>query len=171
MASLGGIDAYMEQGEEVPMILKTRESTVFEDIFELHNECFDEFERAPRGVLRTQYDTGQVFVMYGDPDYLLRRTLLGFLIRTSKHGEPHVWAVAVRKQSRGQGIGKALIDEAVCEVRENGLRWSKGIGLTVNVDNVPAIRLYLKEGFRVTKVLSGYYGPGGDGLLMRRKLV
>jgi ribosomal protein S18 acetylase RimI-like enzyme len=152
------------------MILKTRESTVFEDIFELHNECFDEFERAPRGVLRTQYDTGQVFVMYGDQNDG-RRTLLGFLIRTSKHGEPYIWAVAVRKESRHMGIGKALIDEAVCEVRENGLRWSKGIGLTVNVDNVPAIRLYLKEGFRVTKVLRGYYGPGGDGLLMRRKLI
>ena len=153
------------------MILKTRESTVFEDIFELNNECFDEFERAPRGILRTQYDTGQVFVMYGDQNEHGRWTLLGFLIRTNKHGEPYIWAVAVRKQSRGQGIGKALIDEAVCEVRENGLRWSKGIGLTVNVDNVPAIRLYLKEGFRVTKVLSGYYGPGGDGLLLRRKLV
>jgi ribosomal protein S18 acetylase RimI-like enzyme len=153
------------------MILKTREMTVFEDILELHDDAFDEFERAPRGVLRTQYDTGQVFVMYGDQNERGRRTLLGFLIRTSKHGEPYIWSVAVRKESRGQGIGKALVDEAVCEVRENELRWSKGIGLTVNVDNVAAIRLYLKEGFRVTKVLSDYYGPGGSGLLMRRKLV
>lgn len=153
------------------MILKTRENTVFEDIVELHDKSFDEFERAPRGILRTQYDTGTVFVMYGDQNEHGRRTLLGFLIRTSKHGEPYIWSIAVRKESRGQGIGKALIQEAVCEVRENGLQWSKGIGLTVNVDNVAAIRLYLQEGFRVTKVLSGYYGPGGDGLLMRRKLV
>jgi ribosomal protein S18 acetylase RimI-like enzyme len=153
------------------MILKTRENTVFEDIVELNDASFDDFERAPRGILRTQYDTGQVFVMYGDQNEYGRRTLLGFLIRTNKHGEPYIWAVAVRKESRGQGIGKALIDEAVCEVRENGLRWSKGIGLAVNVDNVDAIRLYLKEGFRVTKVLDGYYGPKGSGLLMRRKLV
>ncbi len=150
------------------MILHTRENTVFEDIVELHDASFEHWERAPRGILRTQYDTGQVFVMYQN-EYGCR-TLLGFLIRTSKHGEPYVWAVAVRKQSRGQGIGKALIDEAVCEVRENGLRWSKGIGLTVNVDNTDAIRLYLKEGFRVTKVLIDYYGPGGDGIFMRKKL-
>src|SRR5208282_312688 len=152
------------------MILKTRENTVFEDIIELHDTSFDEFERAPRGILRTQYDTGEVFVIYGDQNDD-RRTLLGFLIRTHKHGEPYIWAVAVREKSRGQGIGKALIDEAVCEVIENGLRWSKGIGLTVKVDNVPAIRLYLKEGFRVIKVLQGYYGLAGDGLLMRRKLL
>ena len=152
------------------MRLMTRENTVFEDIVELYDVAFDEFERAPRGILRTQYDTGEVFVMYSDQNDD-RRTLLGFLIRTMKHGEPYIWAVAVREKSRGQGIGKALIDEAVCEVIENGLRWAKGIGLTVKVDNVPAIRLYLKEGFRVTKVLSGYYGPGGDGLLLRRKLV
>ena len=153
------------------MILKTRENTVFEDIVELHDKSFDTFERAPHGILRTQYDTGQVFVMYGDQNEHGRRTLLGFLIRTNKHGEPYIWSIAVRKESRGQGIGKALIAEAVCDVLDGGLRWSKGIGLTVNVDNVPAIRLYLKEGFRVTKVLSGYYGPGGDGLLLRRKLV
>ena len=153
------------------MRLMTRENTIFEDIVELHDKCFDEFERAPRGILRTQYDTGDVFVMYGDQNEHGRRTLLGFLLRTNKHGEPYVWSIAVRKESRHIGIGKALLEEAVCEVRENGLRWSKGIGLTVNVDNVAAIRLYLKEGFRVTKVLKGYYGPGGDGLLMRRKLV
>lgn len=153
------------------MKLMTRENTVFEDIVELHDKCFDEFERAPRGVLRTQYDTGQVFVIYGDQNEFGRRTLLGFLLRTSKYGEPYIWSIAVRKESRGQGIGKALIDEAVCEVRENGLRWSKGIGLTVNVDNIAAIRLYLQEGFRVTKVLSHYYDPIGDGLLMRRKLI
>src|SRR5208282_1209137 len=143
------------------MILKTRENTVFEDILELHDKSFDTFERAPHGILRTQYDTGQVFVIYGDQNEHGRRTLLGFLIRTMKHGEPYIWAVAVRKQSRGQGIGKALIDEAVCEVIENGLRWSKGIGLTAHVDNINAIRLYLKEGFRITKVLQGYYGPAG----------
>lgn len=151
------------------MRLTTRESTVFEDILELHNEAFDKFERAPRGVLRMQYDTSEVFVMYGDQNQYGRRTLLGFLIRTVKDGEPYIWAVAVRKESRHAGIGKALIDEAV-EV-ENRLRVSKGIGLSVNVDNVPAIRLYLKEGFRVTKVLRDYYGLGRDGLFMRRKLV
>lgn len=153
------------------MRLMTRENTVFEDIVELHDKAFDEFERAPHGVLRTQYETGEVFVMYGDQNEHGRRTLLGFLILTQKHGEAYVWSIAVRKESRGQGIGKALLDEAVCEVRQHQLRWSKGIGLTVNVDNVAAIRLYLKEGYRVTKVLGGYYDPAGNGLFMRRKLV
>ena len=148
------------------MILKTRENTVFEDIVALHDASFDDFERAPRGVLRGLYDTGQVFVTYGDQNP--RRTLLGFLITSMKHGDPYIWCIAVRKESRGQGIGKALIDEAVCDVRES--RVFRAVGLTVHVDNVPAIRLYLKEGFRVTKVLRGYYGSAGDGIFMRRKL-
>jgi ribosomal protein S18 acetylase RimI-like enzyme len=153
------------------MILKTRESTVFEDIVALHDASFDPFERAPRGMLRTQYDTGRVFITYGVPNEHGRRKLLGFLLLTAKHGEPYIWSIAVNKASREGGVGTALIQEAVNEVIENDLRWAKGVGLTVNVDNVAAIRLYLKEGFKVTKVLKGYYGPGGDGLLMRRKLI
>lgn len=148
------------------MIIYVKTDELFEEIRRISDESFDTFERAPRGILRTQFDTGTVFVIRSGVD---SNRLLGYLILTRKFDESYVWAIAVDSVARGQGVGKTLLEEAACYVIENSL--SQGIGLTVNTRNISAMRLYLKENYRVVKFLSGYYGMGGDGVVMRRKLL
>ena len=41
--------------------------------------------------------------------------------------------------------------------------------LEVHADNEPAVTLYVDEGFEVIARRSGYYGPGRDALIMRRR--
>lgn len=148
------------------MIVHVKDSLTFHQIKQIHDDSFDTFEKAPTGVLRTQFDNGTIFVVRSGLDV---NKLLGYLILSRKFDEAYVWSIAVEAGSRGQGVGHALLSEAACHVIENGL--SRGIGLTVNTANAAAMRLYLKEGYRVVRFLSSYYGEGGDGVVMRRKLL
>ena len=43
--------------------------------------------------------------------------------------------------------------------------------LEVGVDNVPAIALYKKLGFKRAGIRRGYYPDGSDAMLMRRSIL
>lgn len=54
--------------------------------------------------------------------------------------------MGVDAAAAGQGIGRALLAEAIAEARRRGLR---RLELTVMTDNLRAIDLYLRSGFQV----------------------
>lgn len=58
-----------------------------------------------------------------------------------------VLGIGLESAFYGQGLGCALMDIGIRFARENGLAW---IDLQVLADNVPAIALYKKMGFRET---------------------
>ena len=68
-----------------------------------------------------------------DPDYTIpgRRIYISRLI--------------VRRENRGQGIGKALVEYAVSRAAEMGYA---EMSIGVDMDNYPALRLYWQAGFR-----------------------
>jgi ribosomal protein S18 acetylase RimI-like enzyme len=57
---------------------------------------------------------------------------------------PEIYGLSVRPELRGRGIGTALIGAAEDRVRQRGLRW---IGISVDVDNPDAGRLYERLGY------------------------
>jgi putative acetyltransferase len=73
----------------------------------------------------------------------------------SLHTSPTRWrmrhvgsiGMAVRDDRQGQGIGTALM-EAALDLADNWLNLTR-VGLTVYVDNAPAIALYEKFGFEI----------------------
>jgi ribosomal protein S18 acetylase RimI-like enzyme len=133
----------------------------FESILRIHDASFSGSERAPRDLLQNIVDTGEVFVrLSGDGEYRC------FALLTEKFGEPYIWAIATDPLYRGKGLASSLLDEIAEYVQRNHLH---GIGLTTQCDN-PAQKLYFDKGYRVRRVLSGYYGLGSDGLFMRREL-
>jgi ribosomal-protein-alanine N-acetyltransferase len=79
----------------------------------------------------------------------------------------HVVSVAVLPQYRRKGIGQALITEAMDGMRVYN---AKQCFLEVRVTNTPAIDLYKKLGFQVTRTIHGYYADGEDAYVMSRKL-
>jgi ribosomal-protein-alanine N-acetyltransferase len=79
----------------------------------------------------------------------------------------HVVSVAVLPQYRRKGIGQALITEAMAGMRVYN---AKQCFLEVRVTNTPAIDLYKKLGFQVTRTIHGYYADGEDAYVMSRKL-
>jgi ribosomal-protein-alanine N-acetyltransferase len=79
----------------------------------------------------------------------------------------HIVSVAVLPQSRRKGIGEALINEAITGMKLYG---AKQCFLEVRVTNAPAISLYKKLGFEITRTIKGYYADGEDAYLMSKKI-
>lgn len=80
----------------------------------------------------------------------------------------HLVSIAVLKQYRGRGIGKALLRETI-NVMES-VYDVDAIYLEVRVSNKTAIRLYEKFGFRKARIAYKYYRDGEDAYIMVKRL-
>jgi ribosomal-protein-alanine N-acetyltransferase len=79
----------------------------------------------------------------------------------------HIVSVAVLPPYRRRGIGESLVNEAMEGMR---LCNAKQCFLEVRVTNGPAIDLYKKLGFQITRTIHGYYADREDAHVMSRKL-
>ena len=80
----------------------------------------------------------------------------------------HVVSVAVLPEHRRRGVAEAIIKktmenmQSMCNVKQ--------CYLEVRITNEPAINLYKKLGFEVTRTIHGYYADGEDAYVMSKKL-
>lgn len=79
----------------------------------------------------------------------------------------HVISIAVLPTHQRQGIGHALMQEAM---RNMPLYKAGECYLEVRVSNTPAVSLYKKMGFDIVRRARGYYIDGEDAYVMARKL-
>jgi ribosomal-protein-alanine N-acetyltransferase len=79
----------------------------------------------------------------------------------------HIVSVAVLPPYRRKGIGEALVAKAMDAMQ---LYNAKQCFLEVRMTNEPAINLYKKLGFEVTRTIHGYYADGEDAYLMSREI-
>lgn len=84
-------------------------------------------------------------------DYIYDRIELNYLV--------------VEKKFRKRGIAQSLLGELFEFSKRNNI---KNITLEVNKNNIPAINLYKKNGFKYIAIRKNYYGLD-DALLMIRK--
>jgi len=138
---------------------------IFKEINELSKESFTGIEIPPIGLLREQFDAGDVFVIVSDNDETPGK-VLSFAIVTTRWDEPYIWITATDRVHRGQGLATHILGEIDEFVRKTG---RYGVGLVTHVNN-PAQKLYFDRGFRVVRVLPNYY-VGFDGLMMRKELL
>ena len=79
----------------------------------------------------------------------------------------HVVSVAVLPEHRKKGVGEALVSSAMDAMRTYN---AKQCYLEVRVSNDPAVKLYEKLGFEVTRTSQSYYADGEDAYIMTKKL-
>lgn len=79
----------------------------------------------------------------------------------------HVVSIAVMPEHRRKGIGQALVTRAMEGMR---LYNAKQCFLEVRITNTPAISLYKKLGFKVSRTIHGYYSDGEDAYVMTKEL-
>ncbi len=83
-------------------------------------------------------------------------------------GEGEVTNIAVSKNHRGQGIGRALFRHLLSEATQKMLHT---ITLEVRASNEAAKALYLSHGFKAIAIRKGYYQkPLEDAIIMQLKL-
>ena len=93
---------------------------------------------------------GEISLVFdtGDPDY----TVKGKRIYTSR--------LIVRREYKRRGLGRALLRHAAAEARKMGY---SELSVGVDLDNYPAIKLYVGEGFDCIT----YMGEDDDGRYMK----
>ncbi|WP_135663630.1 ribosomal protein S18-alanine N-acetyltransferase [Halorhabdus rudnickae] len=96
-------------------------------------------------------------------------TVVGYVVADSvpNHGEAlgHVKDLAVHPEQRRRGIGRQLLERAVCTLRSTGVG---SIKLEVRESNEGAKRLYRQAGFVHRRTVPRYYDDGEDALVMLR---
>jgi ribosomal-protein-alanine N-acetyltransferase len=93
-------------------------------------------------------------------------TVVGYVVAVFVADQGEIVNLAVAAESRGQGVGTALLDAAL---REAESRHSSALFLEVRESNAAARRLYGARGFAEVGRRRGYYRhPDEDGLILRR---
>lgn len=93
--------------------------------------------------------------------------ILGFVMGFIEGGRGKVVTLDVLPERRGEGVARRLVAALEEELASGG---AGAITLEVSVENLEAIGLYAKLGYRKAAPLAGYYGPGKDALLMMKRL-
>jgi ribosomal-protein-alanine N-acetyltransferase len=102
----------------------------------------------------------------------LGRNLVGFILSRVVVDEAEILSVAVSATRRGKGLARRLLDLHLRRLAGLGAR---AVFLEVGQDNVPALRLYKRAGFREVGRREAYYrdaaGKTTAALVLRRDLV
>ncbi len=80
----------------------------------------------------------------------------------------HVVSIAVLKEYRRRGVGRALMLEGMYRMKK--IYGAEEVVLEVRVSNEPATNLYRSLGFKVVRILRRYYMDGEDAYLMAAPL-
>ena len=89
--------------------------------------------------------------------------LVGFLVVHVTWDDAHIVNFGVRKQFRGHGIGRALIEYVLHELHTRAVRW---VTLEVRKTNQAALGLYQSCGFSEVGVREKYYRDNQEDALV-----
>lgn len=118
--------------------------------------------------MRTTLETPGVFGFIGENE---TGEPVGFGLFRASGDEGEVITIATRPSHRGQGIAKALMQNAMAKAQMSGV---VEMFLEVAVDNAAALRLYQRLGFEDAGRRKDYYkrpdGSRVDALVLRLRL-
>jgi len=145
--------------------MNIREATLMDldDLMRIEEESFQE-EKFSRDLLEMFLREEEFETLVCD----LGGVVVGYAAAYTEPGvKSRVLSLAVEKGHRGKGIGHLLMREI--EHRAKTLR-SSTVTLEVRVTNLPAVNLYLDEGYRIKGTIPDYYSKGEDAFYMEKKL-
>lgn len=147
-------------------IVRRAEVSDLARLYEIEVKCFREDAFPPSYIMK--------FIR--SPQYMtlvavLEDKVVGFVAAALEHfGDycvGHVYSIDVDPEYRRRGIGSLLLKSIEEDLRAAG---AKACYLEAQKDNVAAINLYLKHGYKVVGTIRNYYGVGKDGLKLMREL-
>lgn len=98
--------------------------------------------------------------------YVEKDKIIGFLLYSLIYDRIEIEQFEVITKERGKGIGEKLLNYLIEKYKDSDI---KNITLEVKEDNIVAINLYEKYGFKKISTREKYY-DGINGLLMEKTL-
>lgn len=105
-------------------------------------------------------NTDSIFLVVKDT---ISDEILGFAGIEIVLDEAELMNIVIRKNKRGLGIGKSLMEKIINIAKENNIKILK---LEVNEKNLIAINLYKSLGFKQTGIREKYYNNLDSAILM-----
>ncbi len=98
----------------------------------------------------------------------LHKRVIGYIIFWKIFEDVQINNIAVHPDYRRLGIGRAVLEGIIEQMRKEG---AKNMTLEVRPSNVAALTLYKKLGFRPLSIRKGYYtNPDEDALVLGLRL-
>lgn len=149
------------------MMVKIEDATIrlLDKLYKIEKQCFEQeaFTKQQLSYLLADYNTVGLVARVNDE-------IVGFVIaqieieRRMMFG--HILTVNVAPAYRRKGIAQRLLAEIESMLREKGVKECR---LEVREDNVAALNLYQKLGYKLVSKLEEYYGRV-HGLYLRKAL-
>ncbi|HEX5307127.1 MAG TPA: GNAT family N-acetyltransferase [Dyella sp.] len=137
--------------------VRRAELSDLDDLVTLEDATFDS-DRMSRTQYRRHLDSDSASVLVASAN---RRRFLGTAVVFYRKGSTvaRLYSLASKPESRGKGVGSALLAAVEQAARQRGCR---ELRLEVRIDNASAIRLYERLGYRRLGRLVRFYEDGAD---------
>jgi ribosomal protein S18 acetylase RimI-like enzyme len=152
-------------GPAEPIVRRARKTDV-PAALALEQACFTA-HRLTRRQLQYLQDRPSAIFLVADSAGSIAGQIIGLIRHHPRGLSGRIYSLAVAPDHRRRKLGLKLLRALVEELASRGVR---RIYLEVEQDNVPAIALYAREGFRPIGSLPDYYAAGSDGTHMMLEL-
>lgn len=143
------------------IIVRPVSSDELPTVYQMEKECFSEDGAYTFLALRQLHEISGDLCLLAEKEGPLGYTL-GAIASSGEVG--WVLNLAVLPDSRGKGLGELLTQNILSNFSERNV---KELRLTVEPDNLPAISLYKKVGFKDLSLEKNYFGSGCDRIIMQ----
>ncbi|MEQ8770812.1 MAG: N-acetyltransferase [Phycisphaerales bacterium] len=149
------------------MILRGAERADGAGLVAIEAACFGPAERFSTRQVRGLIDNPRARVIVAEQAGAIVGWAAALVRERAASRSGRVYSVAVDPACEGRGVGRGLTTAVLAALEDAGVR---RVYLEVRVGNDRAIGLYRSLGFVQVRSLGDYYGPGADGLRMRREV-
>ncbi|SFK59332.1 ribosomal-protein-alanine N-acetyltransferase [Halogranum rubrum] len=142
-----------------PLSLRQVERADLLDVFRIEKQCFSQ----PWPYAAFEQFLGESGFMLAERDDVVVGYVVADVIPNYGRDIGHIKDLAVRPESRGQGVGRSLLERALTTLFVDSTALVK---LEVRESNDPALDLYRDVGFEPMRRVPRYYDDGEAALVM-----
>ncbi len=146
------------------MTIRAFRDADFEALYRLDQRCY------PPGIAYSRFALHAFLTERGAQAFVAEEesALVGFVLaRQMSAGRGHIVTLDVEEAQRRRGVGTALLAAAESWLAAQGVT---RVRLETAVDNQPAVAFWQKAGYRLRRVVRGYYLGRLDAYEMEKEL-
>ena len=148
------------------MIIKNVHQKDIKEICELEKDIFNE-NALPEEYFKRLIKRNLLFLKLEKEDN--KKEIIGFItVIKDKDHRANIINLAIHKSYQNKGYGTFLLEKTIEKLEKS--KEIEDIILNVSQDNMIALKLYHKCGFKIIKAIHRYYNSGENAYLMKKKI-